>query len=141
MCGKRRYAQPGWVVRHHQAGKLTGRCARCAKVVDGVMRLKAGYRGFSRAGCPPNLLPYFDKMRNKSSFVLEHRLIMAERLGRPLEPYELVDHMDGNPGHNAPDNLRLYRKGRNEPGSTNGWGTYYHEWQIALAEVQRLKAG
>ncbi|WP_082506001.1 HNH endonuclease [Deinococcus sp. Leaf326] len=37
--------------------------------------------------------------------VLAHRLIAAERLGRPLLPGEIVHHRDGDSTNNHPDNL------------------------------------
>ncbi|HWH28915.1 MAG TPA: HNH endonuclease [Mycobacteriales bacterium] len=39
---------------------------------------------------------------------LEHRLVMARRLGRPLERDEVVHHRDGDRLNNAPDNLELW---------------------------------
>lgn len=66
-------------------------------------------------------------------------MVMARKLGRPLTSYELVDHMDGIKTNNDPSNLRLYRRGRNEPGETTGYGTYYHEWQMALARIRELE--
>lgn len=41
-------------------------------------------------------------------YVLEHRLIMEERLGRYLEPEEVVHHTDGDPSHNVIENLELF---------------------------------
>ncbi len=37
----------------------------------------------------------------------QHRVLMAERLGRELQPWEVVHHKDGNPRNNDPDNLKL----------------------------------
>jgi hypothetical protein len=39
--------------------------------------------------------------------VLEHRLVMAEHLGRPLKPTEVVHHIDGNNLNNELSNLLL----------------------------------
>lgn len=65
---------------------------------------------------------------------------MSVILGRAITKGELVDHMDGIKINNDPSNLRLYRRGKNDPGDTNGYGTFYHEWQTTLAELNRLKA-
>ena len=41
-------------------------------------------------------------------YVLEHRYVMEQHLGRYLDPAEVVHHIDGNPRNNAIGNLRLY---------------------------------
>lgn len=40
--------------------------------------------------------------------ILEHRLILEDKIGRYLLPSEVVDHIDGITIHNHPDNLRLF---------------------------------
>lgn len=40
-------------------------------------------------------------------WVAEHRLVMAEKLGRPLERNEFVHHIDGDRANNDPENLSL----------------------------------
>jgi hypothetical protein len=100
----------------------------------------SGYMLLGPTAIPLEDMPLFRAMQNKNGAVFEHRMNIAKALGRPLLSSECVDHMDGNKLNNDPSNLRIYVRGQNQPGSTPGHGTYYHELQMALAEIQRLKA-
>lgn len=51
--------------------------------------------------------PYYC-MTHASNYILEHRLVMAEHLKRPLNNEEVVHHEDKNGRNNALDNLRLF---------------------------------
>lgn len=85
MFGKTRSANPAW-----RGGRKIRK--------DGYVLVMA-----------PEGHPYpINSGKNKTGYILEHRLIMEQHLGRYLEPTEVVHHIDGNPTNNNVDNLQLF---------------------------------
>lgn len=69
-----------------------------------LKRAKGNYRGVRYVHCPPEWLP----MARKDGYIAEHRLVMAQSLGRCLTRTEVVHHIDHNPSNNLPTNLLLF---------------------------------
>jgi|SRR6185312_2756101 len=52
--------------------------------------------------------PGHPRASKHGSYVAVHRLVMEKKLGRYLVGTEVVDHIDGDPKNNHPDNLRVF---------------------------------
>lgn len=52
---------------------------------------------------------YLDKKSGKRRYVLEHRYVMSQMLGRPLDKEDVVHHKNANRADNRPENLEHLR--------------------------------
>ena len=89
--------------------------------------------------------PYYCMRRPPKHYVLEHRLIMARKLGRPLESWERVHHIDGNKLNNNELNLELttsskHRLSYNDAFKDGVQYGYQAKLKDKEQEVQALKA-
>jgi hypothetical protein len=74
------------------------------------------------------LLPMFTKYHKRGLYILEHRALVALRMGRVLSADEFVRHLDGNRSNNKNDNL-LYGTAKDN----------YNDHDSARKEVMKLK--
>jgi hypothetical protein len=91
-----------------------------------LRRRRGNYVSVRYLRCPPHLI----SMARRDGYVMEHRLVMAEWVGRPLTRTEVVHHVDHKPLHNEPGNLELWpdnrshklaEHGRFVDGAANQW--------------------
>lgn len=139
LCGK--CTNTRWVSVHNirdckrRVSKFNGFCKECARNATWLERgrerpktRKLTSHGYIKIYCPEN------PMADKRGEVYEHRLVMAEKLGRPLESYEHVHHLDGNKTNNMPANLELI-----EPRPHNIFTKLIAENQRLKAEIEHLQ--
>ena len=65
---------------------------------------KGNYIGPRYVRCPEEWL----MMARKDGYIMEHRLVMAQWVGRPLDRTEVVNHINHDPRDNRRENLELY---------------------------------
>jgi hypothetical protein len=66
------------------------------------------YCGVKYIRCPKEFL----SMARKDGYVMEHRVLVAQELGRPLLRSEVVHHIDHDPKNNSIENLVLFASNR-----------------------------
>jgi hypothetical protein len=122
----------------------TGLCRSCLHTGPTSTTWRGGQvtkRGYIYVKVYPDH-PFYDTMANSLGYIAEHRLVMAEHLGYPLDTNDLVHHRNGNKTDNRIENLELFiskndlGKKRQErhphPGHTSADG-------LAQQIIERLK--
>lgn len=86
------------------AERMTGESNPAWKGGVTYFKTHGNYQGVRYVRCPPE----FASMARKDGYVMEHRLVVAQALGRPLARAEVVHHLDHDPANNEPSNLLLF---------------------------------
>jgi hypothetical protein len=91
--------------------------ANCAWKGGVTLRRRHGnYVSVRYVRCPPDLL----SMARTDGYVMEHRLVMARWVGRPLTRVETVHHKDHKPLNNPRSNLELWPDNRSHKLAEHG---------------------
>jgi hypothetical protein len=101
-CGRRCHSK-GLCKTHHKRLRATGSVGADVPIreVSGDGCISHGYRQVP--------VPASDRQLTRGqTYVLEHRLVMARMLRRPLEDDEVVHHVNGDTLDNRPENLELW---------------------------------
>ena len=108
----------GWTdaSRASYAGKMSGASNPAWKGGVTVFKRHGNYTGVRYMRCPPE----FSAMARADGYVMEHRLVVARLVGRPLLRVEVVHHVDHDPTNNDPTNLELWPDNRSHKLAEHG---------------------
>lgn len=105
VCGKR--------VETYRSPSATIDARYCSLKCLGIAQLGEGNPSFTGGRVVMNngyinILNPSHPHADARGYMLEHRLVVEERIGRILGRKEIVHHIDGNPSNNESSNLQLF---------------------------------
>ena len=102
ICGKERWV--ALVVKTNQP--LSKMCQDCTHDESRKLGTTTTWGNYEYISLPKNS-PYISMTKSNTTWVKVHRLVMAQSLGRPLQCWEVVHHINGNKKDNHLENLEL----------------------------------
>jgi len=139
------------LVKHAYRGGRSGWTAEsrasCKKKMSGpnnpawkggvtYFRKHGNYKPIKYVRCPPDFL----KMARKDVYVMEHRLIVAQAMGRCLKRTEVVHHVNHDPQDNRLKNLELFSSNRDHK-LYEAHGTPDPIWRGSNQSTTSVKSG
>lgn len=138
-CHKTFLMYRSWLAKKRASGEY------CSKACMFAYRRETGNPRSKRG-------PYDGRFTDHQGYVLvsqngkrvrEHRLIMEQMIGRPLEPWEQVHHLDSDRSHNTSENLELWAKGQPNGSRAEFYAADYmrlaRERYKLLKEIEKLQ--
>lgn len=98
-----------------RAGRKPGRFCSHHCTMAFVNHREARGRYIDGAGYVRVIAPKGHPHTHLCGWILEHRLVMEQILGRYLEPHERVHHLNGRRSDNRPENLELWKIKKKDP--------------------------
>lgn len=143
ICGRKRVTTVQRGRSHGSKRDWSGCCSRCVNrgsrhgMWKGGMYVDAdGYIYVHLASLSEEDRKLAEPMKIHTGYVLEHRLVLARKIGRPLTKNEVCHHLNGRTSDNRPENLHV--TGRREHKLEHLQET--HRLKLEVARLQRLLA-
>jgi len=154
VCKKCRTVKNSYIFNQKSKNKWTGCCLSCLakkRNAGWAESYHPSYKGHKKITSDGYVSVSMKSLRGTSDYelaepmsykngnikrILEHRLVMARKLVRPLNIGEIVHHKNGVKTDNTISNLELLTTTSHH----KGHGDYYYQmWQKTLSELNELK--
>ena len=122
-CGSERWVQ----IKNKQPVSHLCRCCWCKRntFINWKGRRSKTSEGYTKVLLPPE--DFFYLMATGTGHILEHRLVLARHLGRCLQPWEIVHHINGVKDDNRLENLELTTRGGHVVEYNKGYKSGYEK--------------
>jgi len=138
--------EPRWV-GYIKGKPVSPRCYACSRlrmVGDKNIhwkggRITVGAKGYVMVLVQPD--DFYFSMASLYHYIYEHRLVMAQHLGRCLHTFESVHHKNGKRADNRIENLELSQKGAHSKMHNKGYQDGYQKGlqDGRIKQIQELK--